>query len=72
MINSEGWKFVKLYFESKIKAFTTSILVEDKPIEDYEIERCKLMGIRELLGFIENDIKAVENEYKKNTGTAEK
>jgi protein involved in sex pheromone biosynthesis len=72
LVRSDGWKFVKLYFESKIKAFTTSILIDSKPIQDYESERMKLVGLRELLGFIENDIKALEDANKKDTGTSGK
>lgn len=69
MVRSEGWKFIKKYFEAKIQALATSILIEDKPIAEFENERRELMGVRKLFGFVDNDIKVLENENK-DTGVA--
>jgi hypothetical protein len=72
LTRSRGWRFVKMYFENEVKAFTTSLLVEDKPIESYANKRSELNGIRKLFGFIDHDIKFLENEHTKDTGAAEK
>jgi hypothetical protein len=72
LIRSEGWKFVKAYFESRVQTLATHLLVEDKPISEYESERWELVGLRKLLGYIDNDIKVLEDDHKKDTGVAEK
>lgn len=72
LTRSKGWGFVKAYFENRVKALATSLLVEEKPIVDFENERRELVGLRKLLGFIENDIKTLEDEHKKDTGVTEK
>ena len=72
LIRSDGWKFIKLYFENRVQAFATHLLVEDKPISEYEGERQELKGIRKLLGIIDTDIKTLEDEHKKDIGSAEK
>jgi uncharacterized alpha-E superfamily protein len=33
MIKEDGWKFVKMYFENRVKAFTTNVLIQEKPLE---------------------------------------
>ena len=71
LIRSRGWKFIRMYFENRVQAFATHLLIEDKPIADYEQERQELKGIRKLLGLIDNDIKTLEDEHKKDTGVAE-
>lgn len=72
MVRSDGWKFVKKYFETKLQTLATRLLIEDKKIEDYEAERQKLIGLRELFGFIDNDIKILDDESKKPTETTGK
>jgi len=68
LIRSEGWKFIKAYFENKVQAMATALLVEDKPIAEYEGLRHELIGLRKLIGFIDNDIKTLEDEAKKDSG----
>lgn len=68
---SKGWTFVKLYFEERVRNLSTRLLVEDKPIIEYEKERMELVGLRKLFSFIANDIKTLEDANKKDTGTAE-
>jgi len=70
LVKSDGWKYIKLYFENKVKSFTTSMIIEDKSIIEYEAERNEIKGIRNLFGFIDNDIKILEDENKKDTGVA--
>ena len=67
MVRTKGWEFVKKYYEARIKSLVTSMLVNDQPITDFENERRELIGIRNLFGFIEGDLKTLEDE--KHSGT---
>jgi hypothetical protein len=64
LVRTKGWTFVKAYFENKVKALATSLLVEDKPITEYVGERYELVGLRKLFGYIEQDIKVLKDENK--------
>ena len=39
--------------------------MSDKPIEEFANERHELIGIRKLLGWIDNDLKTLEDDRKK-------
>ena len=67
MVRSRGWEWVKKYYQSKVQVFASNLLLnEKKKIEEFEGERHELIGIKKLLGSIENDIKAVEDEQNKS------
>jgi len=70
MIKEDGWKFVKMYFENRVKAFTTNVLIQEKPLVEFEKERDEIVGLRKLFSFIDSDVKLLENESKKDTGTS--
>jgi len=73
MVRSQGWGFIKAYYQAKIQRFATSLLLEEnKPISDFEAERRELIGLRKLIGLIDNDIKALENDRQKNKPVAKK
>jgi len=66
MTRSKGWEFAKAYYQRKIQTFASSLLLnEGKPITEFENERRELIGLRKFLGFIENDIKILEDERTK-------
>jgi len=66
MVRGRGWEWVKKYYQSKVQVFASNLLLnEKKKIEEFEGERHELIGIKKLLGSIENDIKAVEDEQNK-------
>ncbi len=66
LVRTNGWKLVKTYFQTKIQNFANAILIESgKSIEEFEKERMELVGIRKLLGYIENDLKNLEDDRKK-------
>jgi len=66
MVRSRGWEWVKKYYQSKVQVFASNLLLnEKKKIEEFEGERHELIGIKKLLGSIENDIKVVEDEQNK-------
>jgi len=49
------------------------LLLEDKkPIIEFENERRELIGLRRLMGIIDNDLKILQKENEKNTKSAKK
>ena len=63
MIRSKGWEYVQAYYQNRIQSLANGLLMQaDKPIADFENERRELIGLRKLLGTIDNDI---ENLKKK-------
>lgn len=70
LIRTKGWGFVKAWYQAKIQQFASSLLIEgNKNIEEFEKERRELMGIRALLGWIENDIKTLEDKIENDKKT---
>lgn len=69
LIRTKGWEFVKSYYQLKVQSFATQILVSEKPISEFEAERHQLVGLRNLLGYIDTSIKLLENERKHTTTT---
>ena len=69
LIKTKGWESIKAWYQAKIQQFASSLLInEKKDILEFERERRELMGLRKLLGFVENDIKTlhdkIENDKK--------
>lgn len=72
MIRSNGWSFVKQYYQTKIQKFASDLLLQDgKQISEFESERRELIGLRKLLGMIDSDIKTVEHD-RQNKPTTKK
>lgn len=74
LIRTKGWEYVKSYYQAKVQQFATSLLIEEKKaIGEFEYERRELIGLRKLIGLIENDIKilrdSVENAKKAKRST---
>jgi hypothetical protein len=69
MTRSTGWSFVKAYVENKIKLFATTALLGEgfKTLEQYQFERGKVAGLRELLGSVEGAIQALKDEQLKGS-----
>jgi hypothetical protein len=66
LIRSEGWEYVKAWYQNKIQRFATSLLIEDtKNVEEFEHERRELIGLRKLMGLIENDLKILHDSQEK-------
>jgi hypothetical protein len=61
LIRTKGWEYVKAWYQKKIQALATGLLLEDKKkIEEFENDRRELIGIRRLLGLIDNDIQILK------------
>ena len=65
LVRQKEWELIKKYFATRVQSFTNELLVTDKPIEEFENERQRIKGLREMFGWIENSIKAVEDDREK-------
>ena len=65
LVRQDQWKLIKEYFQAKVQAFTSSLLTSGEPIEKFEDERQRIKGIRDMFGWIEGCIKAVEDDREK-------
>lgn len=69
MIRTKGWEFVKKFYENKIQSFVTGMIIsEEKDIAEFEPERREIIGLRKLLGSVDNDIKNLEENRDKEKG----
>lgn len=63
-----------MWYQNKIQHFATSLLVSDqKPISEFENERRELIGLRKLMGIIDNDLTILhkheeDEKSKESTG----
>jgi hypothetical protein len=66
LIRTQGWEYVKKYYEARVQQFANNMLLQDRvSIAQFEAERWEIIGIRKLFNMIENDIKAVEMDREK-------
>ncbi len=64
MVRMPGWKRIEAYYQNKIQLFTNDIILQDKPLSEFEAQRSEIKGIRNLLNSIQSDLKELENERK--------
>jgi hypothetical protein len=63
LIRTKGWEYVKAWYQNKVQYLASALLLEDeRPTIEFESVRRELIGVRKLLGFIENDIKALHDD----------
>lgn len=73
LIRTKGWSYVQQFYQNKIKHFASDLLInEKKDIAEFEAERRELIGLRRVLGMIENDIEVLHKENEKAKGPTEK
>lgn len=70
LVRTRGWEFVKKYYEARLKALVTALIVNENPITEYDNERRELVGIRKLFGYIESDLHTLD-EQQKSKGTTQ-
>ncbi len=56
MIRTEGWKYIQKFYEARVQSLANGMLLLDQPIEKFESERRSIMGMRELIMQVENDL----------------
>jgi len=73
LIRTKGWEFVKAWYQAKVQYLATELLMNDKKqMAEFENERRELMGIRKLLGFVDNDIRILRKHEENNKRSAKK
>ena len=67
MTRSSGWNNVKTLITNKIADFANrAILTGFTTMDEFNLERGKILGLRQLLADIESDIKTLQNERQRN------
>jgi hypothetical protein len=67
LIRTRGWGFIKAWYQNKIQHFATSLLLQDKEaIATFENERRELIGLRKIMGMIDNDIQVLHDKIEKD------
>lgn len=67
-VSTRGWEFVKSYYEQKVKALATGIIVSDSPIQDFEAERNEIKGIRKLMSEIDERLRKLREAEQNHAG----
>lgn len=62
LTKERGWEFIKKYFELRLQSFATTLLTSEKPIVEFERERMELVGLRKLLGYVDESIKFFQKD----------
>lgn len=65
MVRTQGWKYITSYYQNKLQYFATSLMVEDKPISEYEAERNELKGLRRVFGEVDSKLDLLKREREK-------
>lgn len=67
LIRTRGWGFIKAWYQNKIQRFASSLLLKDsEKIETFEEERRELIGLRKIMGMIDNDIQVLHDKIEKD------
>lgn len=72
MIHTRGWEYLSAYYQNQIRSFTNSVLVENKPIEDFRDKRSEIVGLRKVFSHVQGtlDFLAQERKKRESTGSA--
>lgn len=63
---SEAFTYLQAYYENLVKQFTnTAIIAGFKSMEEFNLERGKVLSIRSMFGDIESSLNTLEEERKK-------
>lgn len=70
MMMGEGGTQIKAYYQARLTLFINDVFnQEDKPLSEFEGARRELLGLKRLLGTIENSIKVLHDERNKAKGS---
>lgn len=66
MVSSDGWQYIKAYYELKLKQFVSMVFSKDQePLQSFEKERSELIGLKKLMTEIDFAIKKLNDEREK-------
>lgn len=64
----DGWKFIKAYIENRIRDFANKCILSGfESMEEFNLERGKVLSLQQLLSEMEASIKTLEDERKRVT-----
>ncbi len=67
LIRTRGWGFIKAWYQNKVQLFASGLLLKDKEaIGMFEDERRELIGLRKIMGMIDNDIQVLHDKIEKD------
>jgi len=73
LIRTKGWEYIKLWYQKKVQKLATDLLLNDKkPTVEFEAERYELVGLRKMLGMIENDMEILRQHEEDIKRSAKK
>lgn len=71
-IRSDAYAYLKGYYESAIKLFSTTAIKQGfKDMEEFNLERGKVLGMSNLFDGINSSIQTLEEARKKDAGLTE-
>ena len=65
MVRHNGWKMILANYQNQLRLFINDLLLNDKPITEYESKRQELKGLQKLITNIDNSIKVAQDERQK-------
>jgi hypothetical protein len=66
----DGFKFIKEFYETKLRMFANaSVIGGFKNMEEFSLERGKVLGLQELFSEIEASVKTLEDERAREQRT---
>lgn len=68
LIRSKGWEWLQAFYQARIQAFTSNVLLSDQSIGEFENERQRLIGMGELFNAVKNDLDTLERYRKEEDG----
>lgn len=67
MVKHNGWKMILANYQNQLRMFINDLLLNDKPIVEFEFKRRELMGLQKLITNIDTSIKVAVDERTKES-----
>lgn len=67
MVKHQGWKMILANYQNQLRVFINDLMLNDKPIVEYEFKRRELMGLQKLITNIDHSIKVAIDERRKES-----
>lgn len=67
MTKHKGWKMILNNYQNELRLFINDLMLNDKPIAEFESKRQELKGLQKLIVSIDNSIKVAQDERSKES-----
>lgn len=67
MVKHKGWKMILNNYQNELRVFINDLILNDKPITEFESKRQELKGLQKLIASIDNSIKVAQDERSKES-----